>query len=337
MNFKDIQSELHSCAPALKMDASIEETERTEQHYKELLRKCAESDDPAVALLVAKTQKEIGFILKYKSYGIKATTPLGFSLFFLEPDQGFSFQRHRDFKIEVFHFLEIKNEKSFAFLCESDDWEKAYKPEKFSQWLNGVHDEAYAKLCYTPKPGDVLRVDRPGIVHTAIGCVLEEYANVSSDMVDRLHDQNKSRTISMHYTREYFLKMLSRLQYPRQSQLVQHTPTGFSTHHLESEDTPARIKLLETDTVIAQRVFLKPGETWQLDTHDAYNSLFVSEGDFVHVQLMAYKNKVTDATMMLSLHDTFLSLPQSSWQIKNTGLSPLSFSMLAIHMDHALR
>jgi len=39
----------------------------------------------------------------------------------------------------------------------------------------------------------VFIISELGVVHTVMGCVLEEYATVSTDMVERLHDQNIGR------------------------------------------------------------------------------------------------------------------------------------------------
>jgi len=73
-------------APLLIEDRQIKETENLENLYKNLIKHISSQNDQELKFLVAKTQKDIGFILKYKSYGIKASIPIGFSLFFLEPN-----------------------------------------------------------------------------------------------------------------------------------------------------------------------------------------------------------------------------------------------------------
>ncbi len=54
-----------------------------------------------------------------------------------------------------------------------------------------------------PRPGDVIVIDKLSVVHSVVGCVLAEFATVSTDMVDRLHDQNEGAPIPAEFTRAF--------------------------------------------------------------------------------------------------------------------------------------
>src|SRR5215510_1718963 len=144
----------------LTADAPIEVAERYEAVLKSiLLEQLAGGVPGSTARRVARFQQEIGFLFKYKSYAVKCATPLGYSVFFQRPGEGFSFQRHVTRKTEVFHILEV---------------------------LPGGSVPRYDAFRFDVRPGDVFVIDQLNVVHTVIGCVLEEFATVSTDMVDRL-------------------------------------------------------------------------------------------------------------------------------------------------------
>lgn len=171
----------------------LRETERIEAvlktHLRELLGRRLSGDE---ARFLARWQRDLGFLLKYKSYGIKCATPLGYSVFLQNSGEGFSFQRHLTHKTEVFHILEPL-EKALVFLCRSEEWEAVYATERLERWLGGAADAELDCFAKRPQAGDVYHVDELGLVHTVLGCVLEEFATISTDHVDRLHDQNAGR------------------------------------------------------------------------------------------------------------------------------------------------
>src|SRR5208337_2502550 len=116
------------------------------------------------------------------------------------PGQGFSFQHHLVHKLEVFHIIEVKP-GGFVFLCDYKDWQQVYERRAFEKWLAGEANPDYDRFKFVPDPGDVFVISELGVVHTVVGCVLEEYATVSTDMVRRLHDQNEGRAIPASFTR----------------------------------------------------------------------------------------------------------------------------------------
>lgn len=184
---------LAELARHLRQPMSLPDTERFEAVVKAYLRRILRSeltgDD---ARFLGLWQRDLGFLLKYKSYGVKCATPLGYSVFLQNPGEGFSFQRHLIRKTEIFHILEPL-ERALVFLCTSQQWEALYETTRFGRWLEGAQDMALERLAVRPKAGDVYHVSDLGAVHSVLGCILEEFATVSTDMVDRLHDQNAGR------------------------------------------------------------------------------------------------------------------------------------------------
>jgi mannose-6-phosphate isomerase-like protein (cupin superfamily) len=192
-SFADWQSTLTRLATDLRRPMPLPETERIESVLKECLRAVFRkqlSDDDAGFL--AEWQRDLGFLLKYKSYGVKCATPFGYSVFLQNPGEGFSFQRHLTHKTEVFHILEPL-EGAVVFLCDSEEWDAVFDPERFQRWLAGSPNKDFDCFATRPQPGDVYHVSELGMIHSVLGCVLEEFATVSTDMVDRLHDQNAGR------------------------------------------------------------------------------------------------------------------------------------------------
>src|SRR5262245_25852749 len=188
-------------ADKLRQDLPIQETERYEALVKTILLKAFHHPvSGADARRIAAFQKSLGFLLKYKSYAVKAASPLGYSIFLQNEREGFSFQRHVTHKLEVFHILGVKP-GGYVFLCDAGLWNRVYRPESFSRWLDGESNPDYDPYRFEPRPGDVFVISELGVVHTVIGCVLEEYATISTDMVERLHDQNAGKKIPANFTR----------------------------------------------------------------------------------------------------------------------------------------
>jgi mannose-6-phosphate isomerase-like protein (cupin superfamily) len=206
----------------LKKPNAISTLERFENVLKAiLLAHCSPTMSGEDARKIAKFQKDVGFLIKFKSYTIKATIPLGYTIFLHEPKEGFSFQIHKEHKVEVFHILKVMP-GGYVFLCTYEDWKRTYDEESFAKWLEGESVPKYDRFKFVPSPGDVFIVNDLNIVHTVIGCILEEFANVSSDMVDRLYDQNlaKRNSIPEKYTREYARERLMKLESTPPKRLV---------------------------------------------------------------------------------------------------------------------
>jgi hypothetical protein len=227
MRFDDPQTQVTSALEQLELlresltsDLPIETLERFEESWKhalgELLFAPLTGSD---ARYLAAFQRDIGLLPKYKSYAIKASSPLGYSVFFQEPGKGFSFQQHRQHKVEIFHVLDAGPE-SFAFICTLAEWNAVYEKLEFRRWLEGARNPDYERWRIPLSPGDVICLERTGLVHSVIGCTLEEFATASTDMVDRLYDQNAGAAIPKSYCRERALQLLRAVPSPSVSQVV---------------------------------------------------------------------------------------------------------------------
>lgn len=252
---------LHILTDYLVQDLPIHTVERFEQLFKEMLkaifsRKIAGSELREVITI----QQRLGFLLKYKSYAIKASNPLGYSVFIQNKGEGFSFQQHILHKTEVFHILEVLD-GGYVFLCEYKDWLENYEEKAFAHWLAGNPDKRYEQFRIYPKPGDVFSINKLGVVHTVIGCVLEEYATVSTDMVDRLFDQNAGKKVPSYFNRDYAMDKLKSIKFPAASRHI-NIDTGSQPEPV-TEITPFPIpggtrSILSKNTIIASRYAFEP-------------------------------------------------------------------------------
>ena len=270
----------HLLAP-LRTDHPIAATERLEAVLKAALAKeFARGPSGEAAREIAAFQRDLGFILKYKSYAVKASTILGYSVFLQEPAQGFSFQQHLTHKVELFHILDVPP-GGYLFISEFDEWKAAYKPQTFDAWLSGAADANLDRFTCRPAPGDLYAIERTGIVHSVIGCVLEEFATVSTDYVDRLHDQNASRPIPTHFTRTWSEERLKAVRYP--SVLSRATIDGSGSSRREAITGVAmrggRRFSLAAGTFSAARLAVEPGGATELvNTADEALSIHCTRG-----------------------------------------------------------
>lgn len=187
----------------LQEDQSYNDLEIHEDEFKITMKRLFQAGN--LVEIVHKTL-ELGLLLKYKSYGVKCSTLLGYSIFLLNPNEGFSFQRHADFKTELFHCIETRP-GGYAFIAESADFKKIAQNSSVESWWKSGKGE-FNRYVKPLTSGDVIKVERPRIVHTVIGCTIEEYANTSVDMVDRLFDQNKGRKVPILSRNEILKKYL---------------------------------------------------------------------------------------------------------------------------------
>jgi mannose-6-phosphate isomerase-like protein (cupin superfamily) len=247
----------------LVQDLPINTVERFEQLFKDMLkaifsRKIATSELREIITI----QQRLGFILKYKSYAIKASNPLGYSVFIQNKGEGFSFQQHILHKTEVFHILEVLD-GGYVFLCDYKDWLESYEEKAFADWLAGNPDKRYERFRIYPKPGDVFSINKLGVVHTVIGCLLEEYATVSTDMVDRLFDQNAGKKIPTYFNRRYALDKLQSIKFPVSSRHV-NFDTGSQqepiTQIMPIPITGGTRSILSENTIIASRYTFEPSK-----------------------------------------------------------------------------
>lgn len=224
----DTPAAWRSLAGALRAESPIAVLEASERELKEILAREVSQplDGPRIRALAA-FQQELGFLLKYKSYAVKAASPLGYSVFLQQPGEGFSFQQHRTHKTEIFYILDVQP-GGFVFLCDFSEWQHVYQRDTFLAWLNGAPDDRYERFRFVPRPGDIIVINRLNVVHTVIGCVLAEFATVSTDMVDRLHDQNEGKTIPSQFTRAFAEDRIRGLTWPATSHRVTLSDAGWT-------------------------------------------------------------------------------------------------------------
>ncbi len=260
---------LPALAEYLASDLEIAALESYEAVWKSVLRhELAGEVSGEAARAMAAFQRRVGLLLKYKSYAVKASSPLGYSIFLQNPGEGFSFQRHLTHKTEVFHILDV-HPGGFVFLCSSEEWESCYERERFAAWLAGERpDPAYDRYRFPARPGDVFVLDQLGIVHTVVGCILEEFATISTDLVDRLHDQNQGKPIPAAFGRAYAAERLRSIRSPAASRLVAGPRTaagggeagGGEARELEPREVPGGSKTVLADGfVVATQLRIEPG------------------------------------------------------------------------------
>ncbi len=153
------------------------------------------SSDPELIRLAINFFHEMGLLCKYKSYGVKVASPFGYSLFVLEDGKGFSFQLHAARKLEAFHILETAK-SSFVYLSSEAEWYETGAREA-RDWAEKGRLQPESVCAYRPTAGDVIEVGQTQLVHTVIGCVLEEFATCSTDTVVRLFDQNAGQAVML--------------------------------------------------------------------------------------------------------------------------------------------
>ncbi len=315
-------------------DDSISATERLEDIVKTILLALLKDGAPAeVAPAIARAQKEIGFFLKYKSYAVKAASPLGYSVFLQRPGEGFSFQRHVAHKVEIFHILEASPD-AFVFICTYNQWRSVFEPGRFRRWLEGEQDPAFEQFRYRPHPGDVFAIDQLNVVHTVFGCVLEEFATVSTDMVDRLHDQNVGKSVPADLCRAKALSTLRSLPSVEPATYVRATPSGFRREPITAETASwGEVRRLSVGPIRARHLVVEPGASIEPEK-DANNaaSLFVRSGKG---ELVFHGEQ--DHLVSIAAGDLLMIAPDTVWSVSADPSAPMRLSYHGLPLLTALR
>jgi hypothetical protein len=232
----------------------------------------------AEARFVAELSRTIGFVYKFKPYGVKCATALGYAIFFLWDGMGFSFQRHRTRKTELFHMLKTLD-RGQIYLSTSREWDAVYERDAFDRWLSGTPDARYAAYARRPEPGDVYLVTELDTVHSVLGCVLEEYATVSTDMVDRLHDQNTRGEVPI-VASATLDQWLAELPCPVPGSCWKSLSAPPVTLPARVQDGVRHIVLADTSEFLAERFDIESGRTLTIAADaERARSLFCLGGD----------------------------------------------------------
>jgi hypothetical protein len=314
-------------ADALRADSPIAVLEDAERRLKEILTRelAAELDGPRIRAL-ASFQRDLGFLLKYKSYAVKAASPLGYSVFLQRRGEGFSFQQHVTHKTEIFYILDVQP-GGFVFLCDFADWQRIYQRDTFLAWLEGGRDERYERFKFVPRPGDVIVIDRLSVVHSVVGCVLAEFATVSTDMVDRLHDQNEGRKIPAEFTRAFSEKRIQQLVWPEQSHYVTLGASGWSRSAIDLHPIHGGRKatLGDDDRFSAALIQIDPGaHSDVVSSPDRAISVHIAGGaGQLLLGTAAELRGSSPPSLAARQGDLFLIAPHAHYAFANTGDAPL--------------
>lgn len=240
----------------LRTDSPIAVLEDAERRLKSLVHgELAAPLDGVAMRELASLQQRLGFLLKYKSYAVKAASPLGYSVFLQRPGEGFSFQQHVTHKTELFYFLDVLP-GGYVFLCDISEWRRLYDRDRFLAWLGGTPDPAFERFRFVPQPGDVIVIDKLNVVHSVVGCTLAEFATVSTDMVDRLHDQNERRLIPADFTRGYAEDRLRQLPWPGSARRVSMEPAGWRRTAIPEQRVSGGVRTVLDDGVVTAATYV---------------------------------------------------------------------------------
>jgi len=323
----DAPVSLTSLIDRLRADAPIAVLEESERQLKAVLHRelAAPLDGPRIRAL-ASFQRDLGFLLKYKSYAVKAASPLGYSVFLQRAGEGFSFQQHVDHKTEIFYILDVIP-GGYVFLCDFTDWQRLYQRESFLAWLNGAPDERYERFRFVPEAGDVIVIDRLSVVHSVVGCTLAEFATVSTDMVDRLYDQNDGRPIPSEFTRAFSEERLRHLAWPEASNRVTHELNGWSRAQIPAHAVAGghRTTFGDDDRFSAASIRFERGATSDI-TSDAGRStcVHIAAGSGRLILGTADEVRRTSPPALAGrAGELFLIAPGASYGFVNDGDSPL--------------
>jgi hypothetical protein len=259
----ELQNELDPLDPdlpyaftdALKEPMSISAVESVEQLAKSIFRRqLAEPDRTDVARVhaFARFFHALGFLFKYKPYGVKAASPFGYSIFDLYPGQGFSFQLHLEPKYEAFHILRAHPD-SFIYLSTRPEWEASGERAAVAWSDNGVR--LASEYRYDPKPGDVARITSTEIVHSVVGCTLEEYATTSLDAVERLFDQNNRASMTLPAQHPDMRKMVQELHPDLPLRLLSRSESGWDCTSMPSLEPVIQVP----NQLLGQRLRVEQG------------------------------------------------------------------------------
>jgi hypothetical protein len=318
---------LNALVEQLRAESPIDVLESFERQLKERLR--VELAAPLTGRRMrelASIQQTLGFLLKYKSYAVKAASPLGYSVFLQRPGEGFSFQQHVTHKTEIFYVLDVLP-GGYVFLCDFDDWRRVYDRDTFLAWLGGKPDERYERFRFVPQPGDVIVIDRLNVVHSVVGCTLAEFATVSTDMVDRLHDQNEGRPIPAAFTRAFAEQRIRAFTWPDVSHHVSHGASGWSRSQLPTSKITGGLRTAFGDgAFVASSYRFDKGAASGIMTdaqraiclHVATGSGRLVLGDASEV------HRVSPPTLVAHAGDLFLVAPGSHYGFVNDGDTPLT-------------
>jgi mannose-6-phosphate isomerase-like protein (cupin superfamily) len=311
----------------LRADSSIDLLEQAEGELKKHLQEALSGplDGEAIREL-ASLQQRIGFLPKYKSYAVKAASPLGYSVFLQRPGEGFSFQQHIKHKTELFYVLDVLP-GGYVFLCDFEEWQRVYDRDEFLAWLGGKPDARYERWKLVPEPGDVIVIDKLNVVHSVIGCTLVEFATVSTDMVDRLHDQNEGHKIPAEFSRDFTEDRLRRLSWPGTSQRVTYERGEWRRRDIPAHPISGGVRTVFDEGLVGAASFrIDPGakSDISMDPHRAVCLHVVEGGGRLVLGDEAEVRRASPPALTARAGDLFFVAPGAHYGFVNGGTTPLT-------------
>lgn len=253
-----IRKELDELLDELSQDLPIEAVEAHETRLKARVLSLLDDAEHHRAEAIRALSK-VGLITKLKSYAVKAAHPSGYSVFLQQPGQGFSFQLHVEPKYELFHVLSTSR-FSRVFLAPEAVWSELADRQRIATWLEGEPDEQLDCFAVSPEPGDVFPIDRTDIVHTVLGCFLEEFATHSTDLVRRLHDQNLGRQRPAAMNGEYTRRTLASMPWVEPRRVLRVSSTGWQVAALKPTGPENALEWrVDCGPVVARWIRLREG------------------------------------------------------------------------------
>ncbi len=160
-----------------------------------------------------------------------------------------------------------------------------------------------------------------------MGCVLAEFATVSTDMVDRLHDQNEGRKIPPHFTREFFEERNRTLAWPETSHLVTFGPNGWSREEIRlhpigggrkatlGDDPRFSAALIRVDAGSRTDVVTSPDRAIAVHVGSGSGRLLLGTAEELHAD--------PPPSLPAKAGDLFLVAPGAHYAFVNDGAAPL--------------
>ena len=300
---------------ALRADSPIAVLEAAERQLKEILTRelAAELDGPRLRAL-ASFQRDLGFLLKYKPYAVKAASSAEASLAF-------------DRAAELY--------EAALGIVEASDPRRRELQEQLGNALMGaghgvraarVFFDALQRFKFAPRPGDVVVIDRLNVVHSVVGCVLAEFATVSTDMVDRLHDQNEGKKIPAEFTRAFSEGKIRGLTWPATSHRVTLGESGWTREEIRlhpirggrkatlGDDERFSASLIEVEAGGQTEVVSSPDRAISVHIASGTGRLLLGTADELHASRPAIAGRAGDL---------FLIAPHAHYAFANDGAAPL--------------
>jgi hypothetical protein len=264
-------SEVRSLVASLGRDQSIASAESTEDQLKRHVRRLISSGPGSAGYSIAATAlADVGLIPKFKSYAIKAANPTGYSIFLQNPGKGFSFQLHPVPKFELFHILATRG-FSRVFKMPHALWEEVFEPARIEAWIAGKEDPELDAYAVEPRPGDLFTVESVTDVHTVLGCLVEEFATNSTDLVLRLHDQNAGLQIPTNFSRSQMEEELEALPDVSPSRFWFLSDRGWANQEVQPRYTPGASHWeVQCGPLTAGWLHLEPEKSTQLSCPDGH-------------------------------------------------------------------